>query len=223
MTRDKPGKTTMYDEKNDSLPLEARVFQYALAEALISSGVIDAEEFKNTIIKWRKLLNVNSKDDPLAFLAIQASSEEVIESPKSKTSAKSAAPAASSTHAPIPKRRRIMIVDDVPYIREMVKTTLVMHGYIVTAEADNGREAIQIFQELRPDIVLTDIEMKGMDGLELLREIRKIDSAAPVIIMTGNPHKEYVKKAFDAGMTDFIVKPIDMMRLLSVLGKVDDL
>ncbi|MEW6234776.1 MAG: response regulator [Candidatus Omnitrophota bacterium] len=213
----------MNDDKDNTLSMEARIFQYALAEALISSGVIDAEELKHSIIKWRKLLNVDSKEDPLAFLAIKAPSEGEIDSPKSKISAKSTASAPSASHPPLPKRRRIMIVDDVLYIREMVKTTLVMHGYVVAAEADNGREAIQIFQELRPDIVLTDIEMKGMNGLELLREIRKIDQTAPVIIMTGNPNKDYVKEAFGAGMTDFIVKPIDMMRLLSVLRKVDDL
>ncbi|RJP20426.1 MAG: response regulator [Candidatus Omnitrophota bacterium] len=178
---------------------EQRAFEFALAELLIDTGIIGAEDFKRSLLKWRRKLGVDAAEDPLAFLQIT--------------------PPVFDFMVPEPPRpKTVMIVDDVKFIRELIRTTVTMHGYSVIAEAQNGLEALELFKTKRPDCVIMDIEMKGMSGLQALHDIRKIDKKVTVILMTGNPKKEYLKEALDYQMTDFLVKPIDVNRLLAVLG-----
>ncbi len=179
-----------------------QVFVYALADVLINSGIIDTDDLRQTIIKWRKHMGVETQEEPLAFLApkpVVPDEDQAISSPKTINT--------------------IMIVDDVVFIREMIKRTLILNGYNVVAEAGNGLEAVGIFHDVQPDLVLMDIEMKKMSGLDALRIIRETDTTTPVVIMTGNPKKNYLQEALKWGTTDFIIKPVDINRLLTVLKK----
>ena len=126
------------------------------------------------------------------------------------------APQDSDTHV---VGRSVLVVDDVPHIRSMIKSALKMNGYFVIAEADEGTKAVSLFTELQPDYVLMDIEMKGMNGLDALRQIRSFNKKVPVIIMTGNPDKDYLIEAMNYGSADFIVKPVDVNRLIKVMKK----
>ncbi len=192
----------MSDNLNKDSSETEDVFMYALADVLINSGIIDTEDLKQSIIKWRKHMGVESKEEPLAFLSPkQIDCNEILTAPS------------------LESVRNIMIVDDVVFIREMIKRTLLLNGYKVIAEAGNGEEAVEKFNANKPDLVLMDIEMKKMSGLEALRIIRESDTITPVVIMTGNPKKDYLKEALKWGTTDFIIKPVDINRLLTVLNK----
>ena len=193
-----PEKKT--DEQDTSQSSDERAFQFALTELLIDSGIIGADEFKDSLVKWRKKLGVESLEAPLAFLARKPQPRR-------------------GEFPGLPVKKTVLVVDDVQLVREMIKSALAQHGFTVIAEAENGTEALEMFRKKRPSFVLMDIEMKGMSGIEALRSIRKIDAKTPVIIMTGNPQREYVQQALECGMTDFIVKPLDVNRLLAVLGK----
>jgi len=178
-----------------------RALLYALAEVLVQAGIINSEQFNQSYQKWQNQLQSVSPEPPSAFPTPRPD------------------PAIAEPLAPR-EIKTIMIVDDVAFIREMIKRTLVINGYIIVAEANNGKEAVDQFQKLKPDMVLMDIEMKGMNGLEALRNIRGINPHVPVVIMTGNPQKDYVKEALRFGSTDFLVKPIDVNRLLNVMNKI---
>ncbi len=193
----------MIDGNSENQPDGKRAFEYALAELLIDSGIISADDFKESLLKWQRKLGVETGEDPLSFLQITP-------------------PLTDYDLPELPKPKTVMIVDDVKFIRDLIRTTLSMHGYTVVAEAENGWEALELFNKKHPNYVIMDIEMKGMNGLQALQDIRKIDKHVPVIIMTGNAKKEYLKEAKDHGMTDFLVKPIDVDRLLSVLGTSKD-
>jgi len=176
-----------------------RAYLYALIDHLIDNGIMDVEEFRRSLQKWFKNLEVDGLGDPLGFLKPKPKIEVV------------------DDLSPPEHRYTVLIVDDLKFMRELIRSTLSANGFTIVAEAENGYEAVEKFKTHRPDIVITDIEMKGMNGLEVLNAIRAIDRNVPVIIMTGHPEREYVQKALSYGMTDFIVKPLDVNRLLAVL------
>ncbi len=189
------------DPHNPDSGAEPNVLLYALSDLLIDNGIIDSVEFSEAIVKWRKTLGIETDAKPLEFLSPQPSKD---------------APQDSDTHV---VGRSVLVVDDVPHIRSMIKSALKMNGYFVIAEADEGTKAVSLFTELQPDYVLMDIEMKGMNGLDALRQIRSFNKKVPVIIMTGNPDKDYLIEAMNYGSADFIVKPVDVNRLIKVMKK----
>ncbi len=113
----------------------------------------------------------------------------------------------------------ILIVDDSDFMRVRTRQLLAGEGYTVV-EASNGQEAIQKFQEHRPDVVMMDITMPIMDGLTAVREIRKIDAQARVIMCSALGQQATVLEAIKAGAKDFIVKPYQPDRVLATLRKV---
>jgi two-component system response regulator YesN len=113
---------------------------------------------------------------------------------------------------------RLLIIDDVSPVRQMIRKAIESYGITSIAEAESGLEGLIIFERFSPNIVLLDIEMKGMNGIEVLQKIRET-SSIPIIIMTGYPNKTYVQQALQYGMTDFLVKPIDINRLHTILFK----
>ncbi|MDY6892691.1 MAG: response regulator, partial [Chloroflexota bacterium] len=92
-------------------------------------------------------------------------------------------------------------------------------GYEVI-EAGNGIEALEQYKTNRPDGVLLDITMPEMDGLETLKEIRKIDSSARVAMVTAMGQQSIVMEALKAGAVDFVVKPFDGNRVLDAVKKL---
>jgi two-component system, OmpR family, KDP operon response regulator KdpE len=107
----------------------------------------------------------------------------------------------------------ILVVDDEPQIRRVMRSTLSVHGYVIT-EAVNGEDAIESVRKKRPDLVLLDVNMPGMGGLEACREIRR-SSDAPIIMLTVRNAERDKVQALDAGADDYVVKPFGMDELLA--------
>lgn len=107
----------------------------------------------------------------------------------------------------------ILIVDDEPQIRRVMRSSLSSHGYVI-AEAKSGEEALEWMRKERPDLVLLDVNMPGMGGLEACREIRR-SSNAPIIMLTVRNAERDKVMALDAGADDYVVKPFGIEELLA--------
>jgi two-component system KDP operon response regulator KdpE len=107
----------------------------------------------------------------------------------------------------------ILVVDDEPQIRRVMRGTLCVHGYVIT-EASNGEEAIEAVRKHKPDLVLLDVNMPGIGGIEAAKEIRRA-SDAPIIILTVRNAERDKVAALDAGADDYVVKPFGIEELLA--------
>lgn len=114
---------------------------------------------------------------------------------------------------------RVLIVDDAAFMRMMVKDILSKNGYEIVGEAGNGQQAIEKYQELRPDITTMDITMPEMDGITAVKEIKKIDPNAKVIMCSAMGQQAMVIEAIQSGARDFIVKPFQPDRVLEAIRK----
>ncbi|MGV3523614.1 MAG: response regulator [Candidatus Sericytochromatia bacterium] len=115
---------------------------------------------------------------------------------------------------------RILVVDDAAFMRMMIRDILVKNGYEVAGEAANGNEAVLKYQELRPDVTTMDITMPEMDGITAVREIRKVDPNARIIMCSAMGQQAMVLDAIQAGARDFIVKPFQEDRVIDAIKKV---
>ncbi|MCC8150289.1 MAG: response regulator [Lachnospiraceae bacterium] len=118
------------------------------------------------------------------------------------------------------KGRKILIVDDAVFLREMLRDVLVKNGYQVVGGAQDGKEAVEKYARLQPDLVLLDITMPVMNGIEALKEIRKIAPDAPVIMCSNMSEQPLVIEAIQNGAKDFIVKPFQAERVLEAVSKI---
>ncbi len=116
--------------------------------------------------------------------------------------------------------KNILICDDAAFMRMMIKDILSKNGYNVAGEAENGLKAVEKFKELSPDLVLMDITMPEMDGIAALKEIRKLDAGAKVIMCSAMGQQAMVIESIQAGAKDFIVKPFQQDRVLEAVKKV---
>ena len=117
----------------------------------------------------------------------------------------------------------VLIVDDLAFIKIVLRDILEKAGFRVVGEASNGEQAISMYQDARPDVVLMDITMPGMDGLTALKQIRQIDPAARVIICSALGQQRLIVQAIQLGAKDFIVKPFQPQRVVSALKKALDI
>jgi len=115
--------------------------------------------------------------------------------------------------------RKIMIVDDAAFMRMMVKDILAKNGYEIVGEAENGAVAVEKYQELQPDLVTMDITMPEMDGITAVKEIKKIDGDARIIMCSAMGQQAMVIDAIQAGAKDFIVKPFQPERVIEAVSK----
>ena len=113
----------------------------------------------------------------------------------------------------------IMIVDDAAFMRMMLKDILTKNGFNVVGEAENGIIAVEKYLELQPNLTTMDITMPEMDGLQALKEIRKRDSKARVIMCSAMGQQSMVIEAIQAGAKDFIVKPFQADRVVEAIAK----
>jgi two-component system chemotaxis response regulator CheY len=114
---------------------------------------------------------------------------------------------------------RILIVDDAAFMRMMIRDILTKNGYEVVGEAQDGAQAVERYKELRPDLVTMDITMPEMDGIQALKEIKKIDAGAKVIMCSAMGQQAMVIDAIQAGAKDFIVKPFQADRVIEAIKK----
>ena len=119
---------------------------------------------------------------------------------------------------------RIMIVDDMPVFREYLVSCIdwAAYGFEICCEAKDGKEALEKFDEANPDIVLTDITMPYIDGINLAEQLLMINSEVSVVFITGNSEFEYARRAVKMGACDYIVKPFDKEELIFSLLKLKD-
>ncbi len=108
---------------------------------------------------------------------------------------------------------RILVVDDAAQVRRVMRATLATEGYTVS-EARDGAEALEMFRNEPFDILLLDVNMPGMDGLEACREVRRT-SDVPIIMLTVRDAERDKVLALDAGADDYVVKPFGMQELLA--------
>lgn len=109
--------------------------------------------------------------------------------------------------------KNILICDDAAFMRMMIKNVLAKGGYNVAGEAENGARAVEKYKELSPDLVLMDITMPEMDGIQALKEIKKIDGGAKVIMCSAMGQQAMVVESIQAGAKDFVVKPANLEEL----------
>ena len=116
--------------------------------------------------------------------------------------------------------KNILICDDAAFMRMMIKDILTKNGYNVIGEAENGAVAVDKYSELKPDLVLMDITMPEMDGIQALKKIKEKDSAASVIMCSAMGQQAMVIESIQSGAKDFIVKPFQADRVLEAVKKV---
>jgi two-component system chemotaxis response regulator CheY len=114
---------------------------------------------------------------------------------------------------------RVLLVDDAAFMRMMLKNILVGSGYEIAGEAENGRQAIELFKSLKPDLVIMDIIMPEMGGIDAVREIVKANPSAKVLMCSSMGQQSLVVEAIQAGAKDFIVKPFQPSNVIEAIKK----
>lgn len=115
--------------------------------------------------------------------------------------------------------KRLLVVDDALIMRAMIKDIAKQAGWEIAGEAANGREGIERYRELRPDLVTLDIVMPELDGVEALRALRQEFPEAAVVMVTAIDQKEKLSECIRLGARDFIVKPFDRDHLRSLFER----
>ena len=116
--------------------------------------------------------------------------------------------------------KNILICDDAAFMRMMIKDILTKNGYNVAGEAENGVKAVEKYNEVKPDLVLMDITMPEMDGIQALKNIKANDPSAVVVMCSAMGQQAMVIESIQAGAKDFTVKPFVEERLIASIDKV---
>lgn len=116
-----------------------------------------------------------------------------------------------------PRKVRVLLADDEKHIRQLIKAVLATLSSEVVGEAENGAEAVTLYKEKRPDIVLLDVNMPIKDGLTALREIKEINSHALVIMLTSLSDMATVQQALESGASQYIRKDTPVADLKKLL------
>jgi two-component system, chemotaxis family, chemotaxis protein CheY len=114
---------------------------------------------------------------------------------------------------------KLLITDDAAFMRMTLKKMVTDAGYEVAGEAENGQQAVDLYNEHRPDLVTTDITMPEINGMEALEKFKHIDPEAKVIMCSAMGQQSMVVDAIQKGAIDFIVKPFDSLRIKEAIEK----
>lgn len=116
--------------------------------------------------------------------------------------------------------KTILLADDSGFMRKILKNILTRSGYSVVGEAENGIKAIEMYNMLKPNLVILDITMSEMNGIEAAKGILKSDESASIIMCSAMGQQSFVVDSIKAGAKDFIVKPFQPARVLETVAKV---
>jgi two-component system chemotaxis response regulator CheY len=114
----------------------------------------------------------------------------------------------------------VLVVDDTLFMRNAITTMLEEAGFVVIGEAENGKQAIEQYFKLQPDIVTMDVTMPVMSGLEATKEIVKDDPNAKICVVTALGQQKLILQALKNGAKDFITKPFERERLVSTIRQM---
>ena len=115
---------------------------------------------------------------------------------------------------------KVLIVDDALFMRNMLRNIFSESGFDIVGEAQNGNEAIEMYQRLKPDLVTMDIVMPEKNGIEALKEIIAADGDARIVICSALGQESLIMEALEAGARDFVVKPFKPPKVIEVAQKV---
>ncbi len=115
---------------------------------------------------------------------------------------------------------RFLVVDDSEFARRNMKNILTAVGGEAAGFATNGREAIDQYMKLRPDVVFMDITMPEMEGVEAVQTIMDRDASAKIVMVSSNGYQELIKEALDSGAKHFLTKPVEPTQVASVVDFV---
>ncbi len=113
----------------------------------------------------------------------------------------------------------ILVVDDSDFMRLRCRAILEKDGFEVF-EAGNGQQALELYPDLKPDLTLMDITMPGMDGIETVRQLKKLDPTVKVIMISSLGHDSLIMEALTAGAKEFVIKPFDPIKLGETIRKL---
>jgi two-component system, chemotaxis family, chemotaxis protein CheY len=116
--------------------------------------------------------------------------------------------------------KRLLVTDDALIIREIIKDVALSAGWEIAGEASNGQMAVEMYQELHPDVCTLDLVMPQYDGLHGLRGIKAINPEAKVVVVSALDQKNVLKEAFSLGISDFLVKPFEKASLIDTLEQL---
>ncbi len=116
--------------------------------------------------------------------------------------------------------KKIMLVDDAAFMRMTIKNCLTKAGYTELVEAGDGQQAVETYAKEHPDLVIMDITMPNMDGIQALQAIKSQDPGAKVVMCSAMGQEAMVVEAIQLGALDFIVKPFKPDRILQTVTKV---
>ncbi len=115
--------------------------------------------------------------------------------------------------------KNILICDDAAFMRMMIKDILTKNGYTIVGEVENGQKAVEKYNETKPDLVMMDITMPEMDGIQALKKIKATDPNAAIIMCSAMGQQAMVIESIQSGAKDFIVKPFQPDRVLEAVKK----
>lgn len=115
---------------------------------------------------------------------------------------------------------KIFVVDDSLIMRRNIIKMIESLGHKVAGEAKNGHEAVELYRKFKPDLVTMDITMPGMDGLSAVKELKRIDKNAKIIMITSHGQEEMVIDAIRSGASGYLLKPININKLRDSIRKV---
>ncbi len=115
---------------------------------------------------------------------------------------------------------RILIIDDAKLMRMTLNNILQKANHEVVGEGKNGNEAIELYRQLKPDLVTMDITMPIMDGIEAVKRIKKEFPEAKIIMCSAMGQQKLVVEAIEAGAKDFIIKPFDELRVAEAVKRI---
>ena len=118
--------------------------------------------------------------------------------------------------------KRVLVVDDDRVIQQLLEVNLELEGYEVAGTAFDGRQAIAMAEELRPDLILLDIMMPKMDGLEVCRHLKADPELAkiPIVLLSARAQDMDIREGLEIGANAYLTKPFDPVELLDVVGRL---
>ena len=116
--------------------------------------------------------------------------------------------------------KKVLIVDDASYMREMIKDILAKYDYEVVGETEDGKDAASKYASLKPDLVTMDIVMRDKSGIDGVKEVMKVDSDAKILMVSAMGQQAMVVDAIQAGAKGFVIKPFKPEVLLEEVKRI---